>query len=64
MNFSNYIVCLFPNVEATSKKRGCLCGCRFEFNVDKINFGTVSFGFLNSRTGGPTSVATKLKLKT
>ena len=26
--------------------------CRFEFNVDKINFGTVSFGFLNSRTGG------------
>lgn len=23
---------------------------RFEFDVDKINFGTVSFGFLNSRT--------------
>ena len=22
---------------------------RFEFDVDKINFGTVSFGFLNSR---------------
>ena len=26
------------------------CCERFEFDVDKINFGTVSFGFLNSRT--------------
>jgi len=29
--------------------RGTSVRPKFEFNVDKINFGTVSFGFLNSR---------------